>query len=237
MSIITVDDVTKTYGDNINALDGISIEIERGEFYGFLGKNGAGKTTLINILTGQVAEDSGTVEVLSRNPSIDGETLRETMGILPEKEVPPSFLTPNEYFDFVGDIRGLNDETVHTKVSEWADRLDITEKLDTMNRTLSRGQQQKVMLTAAFLHEPELVFIDEPLANLDPIVQEDIKEYFKQYHADGNTIILSTHYTEAAEELCSRVGIIDNGQLVTERDTETLSENETLKDILLETEQ
>lgn len=233
MAVIDVNDVEKEY-DSVRALDGISLEINKGEFYGFLGKNGVGKTTLINILTGQTEADTGTVDVFGQSARESGDKIRERVGILPEQEVPPSFLTPVEYFDFVGDVRGIDKDVIDERVSEWSELLSITDKLDSLNKTLSRGQQQKVMLTAAFLHNPDIVFIDEPLVNLDPIVQESVKQFFKDYHDEGNTLVLSTHYTEAAEELCSRVGFIDEGKMVAERRTDSLADDEQLMDILAE---
>lgn len=215
MSAIYADGVSKRFGD-VSVLESLSFDVEDGEVFGLLGPNGAGKTTTINVLTGVIAPDDGTVEVLECDPAAEPTRSREGVGILPEKEAPPSFLTPREYFAFVADLRGMPEENALSRGAEWADRLDFEDKLDTLCKDLSRGQQQKVMLTQAFLHEPDLVFIDEPLANLDPVMQDVVKEFVGAYNDTGNTIVLSTHHLEVAEELCTRVGILYDGELAAE---------------------
>ncbi|WP_090311798.1 ABC transporter ATP-binding protein [Natronorubrum texcoconense] len=216
MGVIQVDGLVKSYGD-VDAVDGLSFSVERGELYGFLGPNGAGKTTTIGVLTGQLRPDSGTARVLETDPTAEPIETRHRVGILPEQGSPPSFLTPREFLDFVGDVRGLEPDRVATQTDVWADRLGFESKLDTLHTDLSRGQQQKVMITQAFVHEPDVVFIDEPLANLDPLVQEQVKQFLVSYAAGDNAVFVSTHNIDVAEEICTRVGIVADGQLVTER--------------------
>ncbi|MCD2203466.1 ABC transporter ATP-binding protein [Halobacterium sp. KA-6] len=217
MSVIEADSLRKAYGD-VRAVDGLDLAVDRGEVYGFLGPNGAGKTTTIEILTGQLRPDNGHVDMLGTDPASEPVETRSRVGILPEQQTPPSFLTPAEFFEFVGRVRGLDEETVTERVEEWSERLGFAAKLDTLCADLSRGQQQKVMLTQVFVHEPDVVVIDEPLANLDPIVQEQVKRYLRSYAADGNAVFLSTHNIDVAEDVCSRVGIVTNGRLVAEQD-------------------
>ena len=232
MPAIHVEDVRKSFGET-TAVDGLSLAVEEGELFGLLGPNGAGKTTTMEVLSGQLVPDRGRVEVLGVDPVDEPTAVRERVGILPEKESPPSFMTPREYFEFIGAIRGLSNEVVDTRVETWADRLSFTEKLDTLSTDLSRGQQQKVMITGAFLHEPAAVFIDEPLANLDPIVQERVKRFFREYQAAGNTVIITTHDVDVAAELCSRVGIVYDGGLVADVCPAELGD-ETLLDVFLD---
>ncbi|MBP1953182.1 ABC-2 type transport system ATP-binding protein [Halarchaeum rubridurum] len=231
MNAITTEGLRKSYGD-LTALAGLTLDVPAGELFGLLGPNGAGKSTTIRILTGQLRPDAGTASVLGVDPVDDPVGVRERVGVLPEQESPPSFMTPREYFDFVGSVRDLDAETVDARVETWADRLGYGAKLDTMNTDLSRGQQQKVMITAAFLHDPDLVFIDEPLANLDPIVQETVKRVLRDYRDDGNTVFLSTHDIDVAADLCDRVGIVREGELVTTRRPAGLGE-ERLLDVFL----
>jgi ABC-2 type transport system ATP-binding protein len=233
MTAIRTDGLRKSYGD-VRALSALSLTVDDGELFGFLGPNGAGKTTTIRVLTGQLVPDAGSVDVLGVDPVADPIEVRRRVGVLPEQESPPSFMTPREYFSFVGEVRDIDPAVVRERTDEWADRLLYSEQLDTLNTDLSRGQQQKVMITQAFLHEPDLVFIDEPLANLDPIVQERAKRYFEAYRDAGNTLFLSTHHIEVAEELCSRVGIVNDGELVAERDPAALDDGESLLDAFLE---
>lgn len=221
MSAISTDTLRKDYGD-VTALDGLSITVEEGELYGLLGPNGAGKTTMIEILTGQITPTSGTASVLDIDPVLDPVGVREQVGILPEREDPPSFLTPREYFEFVCDVRNvaLEDAPIDT----WVDRVGLEGKMDTLNKDLSKGEKQKVMIVQAFLHEPDLVFIDEPLINLDPVIQERVKAFFESYRDDGNTIFLCTHVLSLAEKLCTKVAIIENGRLQAEHDADELDD-------------
>jgi len=219
MGAITAEGVAKTYG-GVPALRTLELSIEQGELYGLLGPNGAGKTTAIQVLTGQIEPDEGSISVLGVDPVEEPVAVRERVGILPEKEAPPSFLTPREYFAFVGAVRGIDESVRERRVSEWADRLGFHDHLDTLATDCSRGTQQKVMITAAFLHDPDAMFIDEPLANLDPIVQERVKRQLSNY-AEENAVLLSTHHVEVAEELCTRVGIVDEGRIVAERQPAT----------------
>jgi len=213
VSAIRVENVRKSFGET-TAIDGLSLSVEAGELFGLLGPNGAGKTTTMEILSGQLVPDSGRTEVLGVDPVEEPTAVRERVGILPEKESPPSFLTPREYFEFIGAIRDLPDGEVDARVETWARRLDFADTLDTLSTDLSRGQQQKTMIAGAFFHEPAAVFIDEPLANLDPIVQERVKRFFREYQAAGNTVVITTHDVDVAGELCSRVGIVHGGDLV-----------------------
>jgi ABC-2 type transport system ATP-binding protein len=233
MVAIRTSNLRKTYGD-VTALADLSLSIDEGELFGALGPNGAGKTTTIKILTGQLQPDSGSASVLGHDPVGDPVETRRHIGILPEQESPPSFLTPREYFDFVGTVRDIPEDVVDERVETWTERLSFAEKLDTVSTDLSRGQQQKVMITQAFLHEPAVVFIDEPLANLDPIVQERVKEFLQSYRDDGNTIFISTHHIEVAAEVCSRVGIVSGGELIAERRPDELDAGESLLDTFLE---
>src|SRR6056297_125289 len=228
MTAIETVELTKRFGD-LEALADLSLTVPEGELFALLGPNGSGKTTTIEILTGQLDPTSGTASVLGHDPVSDPLAVRQSVGILPEREDPPSFLTPREYLQFVGAVRDLDD--VAARVDEWADRFEFREKLDTLATDLSEGERQRVMLAAAFVHEPDLVFIDEPLVNLNPLMQEQIKGHFREYVERGNTVFLSTHFIEVAEELCTQVAIVSDGRLVAERDPRTLDEGERLLDV------
>ena len=233
MTAIQIQNLVKAHGD-VTAIDELSLSVAEGELFGLLGPNGAGKTTTMKVLTGQLVPERGEVSVLDVDPVGDPTAVRERVGILPEKESPPSFMTPREYFQFVGAVRGLDEATVDERIDTWADRLAFAEKLDTMSTDLSRGQQQKVMIAGAFIHEPAVVFIDEPLANLDPIVQERVKRFLREYREAGNTLLITTHDVDVAAELCSRVGIMYSGELVADVRPSALPSDETLLDVFLD---
>ena len=169
-SLVVAKDLGKRYGDFI-ALHPLNVKVSSGEFFGVFGPNGAGKSTFIKLLTGQLRPSIGAVEVLGINASKQPQKLKANIGIVPESESPPSYLTPSEFLQFVGKLRGVED--LDSKVEHWMDWFGLQEKRDTMCKDLSKGQRQKVMLASAFIHEPKLLFLDEPFANLDPIYQEN----------------------------------------------------------------
>lgn len=222
MSAVETTNLTKAYGDVV-ALDGLDLTVDRGELYGLLGPNGSGKTTTIEILTGQRTPTTGTASVLGTDPVEEPLAVRKSVGILPEREDPPSFLTPREYLQFVGDVRAI--DAIDERIEQWADRLQFRGILDTLSTDLSEGERQRVMLAQVFIHDPDLVFIDEPLVNLDPLMQADVKRQLQAYCEAGNTLFLSTHFMEVAEELCTTVGIIADGTLVNECDPRSLDGN------------
>jgi len=221
MPAVETTNLTKRYGDVV-ALDGLDLTVERGQLYGLLGPNGSGKTTTIEILTGQRTPTDGTASVLDTDPVEDPIEVRRSIGILPEREDPPSFLTPREYLQFVGDVRDI--DSIDERIDRWARKFEFQGILDTLSGDLSEGERQRVMLAQVFVHEPDLAFIDEPLVNLDPLMQAEVKTHLREYCEDGNTLFLSTHFMEVAEALCTTVGIIADGQLVAERDPRTLDE-------------
>jgi len=140
--------------------------------------------------------------------------VRDIVGIIPEQETPPSFLTAEEYLHFVGRIRKL--ENIRERSDKWFRFLEFEGEEEVLCKDLSRGTRQKLMFAQAFLHEPELAFIDEPLINLDPVIQRKVKDYLKDYVRKGGTIFFCTHVLEIAEEICTRIGIIDRGKIIHE---------------------
>jgi ABC-2 type transport system ATP-binding protein len=213
-TILTAKNLTKSYGD-LTVFSDLSFEIPEGEIYGLIGPNGAGKTTLINLMTGQDTPSSGTVTIDDVTVSENPLEIKQRIGILPEKQSPFSVLTPREVFHFAGQIRGLSEETVEEEMEYWAEKLQFTEFLDTVSTDLSRGNQQKVMITQAMIHNPDILFIDEPVANLDPFIQHKLKDVLREYNERGNTIVLSTHHLEFARDLCSKALFVSDSEVTT----------------------
>ena len=206
--VIEIKNLTKKFNE-FTALNNISLEVLKGNLFGLLGPNGSGKSTLIKILTGQLSPTSGKISVLSKNPISNPIDVRTICGIIPEQETPPSFLTADEYLNFVSEIRKSDKK----RINWWFDFLDFKHEKNKLSKDLSRGTRQKLMFAQAFLHEPKLAFIDEPLINLDPVIQDKIKKYLKDYVKKGNTIFLSTHILEIAQEICSEIAIITKGEI------------------------
>ena len=208
MSVISCKKLSKKY-DDVLALNCINLEIERGEFFGLLGPNGAGKTTLLKILTGQIRASEGTSEVLGIDVVKDVMGVKRKIGIVPEQESPPSFLTPREVLEMVTSIREIEEPDIE----KWIEFFEMESLEGRVCRNLSRGQRQKVMLAAAFISKTELLFLDEPFINLDPIVQTKVRGWLSQYVKDGGTVFLNTHLLENAQRLCDRAAIIHNGKI------------------------
>ncbi len=246
MAAIETTELTRRFGE-VTALSGLTLSVDEGALFGLLGPNGSGKTTTIELLTGQREPSSGTATVVGHDPVTEPMAVKRAIGILPEREDPPSFLTPREYLTFVGEVRELGEapsaseeesgqrpRTIDDRIETWAERLEFAGVLDALSTGLSEGERQRVMLAAAFLHDPELVFIDEPLVNLDPIMQEQVKAVLADYCERGNTLFLSTHYVDVAAELCTHVGIVEDGELVAECDPREMSEEELLEYFIAE---
>ena len=168
--MVSAVDMAKKYGDFI-ALHPLNVEVHAGEFFGVFGPNGAGKSTFIKLLTGQLRPSKGRIEVLGVDAVNDPQKVKANIGIVPESESPPSFLTPAEFLEFVARLRGVED--MKAKVEHWLAWFGLQDKRDTMCKDLSKGQRQKVMLASAFIHKPKLLFLDEPFANLDPVISEN----------------------------------------------------------------
>ncbi len=202
--------LTKRFG-KLTAVEDLNLKIESGELFGFIGPNGAGKTTTLQMLSGQISPTSGTAKVMGIDVAADPISVKAAIGIVPELEYPPSFLTVEEYLHFVAAVRKLPD---CANVDRWIEFFDLEDKRETMCMSLSKGQKKKTTLCAALLHQPGLLFMDEPFLDLDPLIQRKMKTWLLDFVKGGGTVFLSTHILELAEKLCTRVGIIDKGRLV-----------------------
>lgn len=231
MAVIGAVDVTKEFGP-VKALDGVSIEVRKGDFFGFFGPNGAGKTTLLRILTGQLQPSSGSVEVLGVDALKDPIKVKDLVGIVPEVESPPSYLTGYEYLYFVGKVRRLAD--LEDRIDKWLAFFDLEGKKGVICKDLSKGMRQKLMIASAFMHDPQLVFLDEPFINLDPVYQKLLREYLQDYASSGGTVFMCSHILEISEKLCSRIAIVNNGKVVAEGSkAELVKDGENLEEFFL----
>jgi ABC-2 type transport system ATP-binding protein len=219
MSAIVVRDLRKEYGTKV-ALDNVTFEVQEGSFFGCFGPNGAGKSTLLRILTGQIQQTSGEAKVLDLDCRTQGLEVKKVIGIVPEVESPPSYLTASEFLYFSGKVRGLAD--LDKRIERWLEFFDLQEARGTLCRDLSKGMRQKVMLASAFIHEPRILFLDEPFINLDPIYQRKLREYLLQLRAEGRTIFLNSHILEIAQRLCQEVIILDKGMVKARENMDSL---------------
>ena len=223
--------MVKQYG-GMKALDSVNISVDEGDFFGFFGPNGAGKTTLIRVFTGQLEPTSGSVNVLGVDVVKDPLGVKRLIGIVPEVESPPTYLTAYEYLYFVGKIRGL--EGLEGRIDKWLSFFDLEEKKGTICKDMSKGMRQKLMLASAFIHEPKLLFLDEPFINLDPIYQRLLREYLEDYIAKGGTVFMASHILEISERLCNKLAIVNLGRVVAQgRINDLIREGENLEKLFL----
>jgi ABC-2 type transport system ATP-binding protein len=211
VAAVEVRDLTKFYG-SVPALQGVSLAVNEGQFFGLFGPNGAGKTTFLKILTGQLAPTSGSARVLGIDVVADPLAVKRAVGIVPEVESPPSYLTAYEYLYFVCRVRKV--EAADPKIARWLEFFELGDVRRTICKDLSKGTRQKLMLAAAFIHEPKLLFLDEPFINLDPIYQRRLRDYLREYAEGGGTVLMCSHLLEIAEKLCDEVGILDRGRVI-----------------------
>lgn len=231
MSIIDIRNLSRHFGSK-TALDRVSLEINEGDLFGLFGPNGAGKTTLLRILTGQLEPDSGEARVMDIDVSKDPMAVKRVIGIVPEVESPPTYLTSYEYLFFVGRVRGING--LEKRIGNWFDFLELDDVRDTLCRDLSKGMRQKLMLASAFIHEPKLVFLDEPFINLDPIFQRKMRDYLSEYISTGGTAFMCSHILEVSERLCNNVAIIDAGRILISGNIRNLvREGDSLEDLFM----
>jgi ABC-2 type transport system ATP-binding protein len=205
---ITVNDLAKQYGD-VKAVDGISFEVQEGEIFGFLGPNGAGKTTTIECIEGYKTPDGGSVTALGLDPREDGYELKERIGImLQETALYPELRVGELLRLFASYYRRPADPDALLEM------IGLEEKKRAFIRDLSGGQRQRVVFILALINDPELLFLDEPTAGLDPQSRRAIWEWIRLAREKGKTVFLTTHYIEEAENLCDRVAIIDHGKII-----------------------
>ena len=210
MSAISCRQLRKSFGD-FEVLRGIDLEVQRGELFGFLGPNGAGKTTTIRILAGLLLPSGGTVEVAGFDVVRRPQEVKRRVGYLPDRAFLYPKLTAREFLEFVGHLYQLDTARVERVATGLLERFELAEWIDELIESYSHGMRQKLALTAALIHEPEIIVIDEPMVGLDPRSARVLKSLLRELVEDGRTVFLSTHTLEVAEELCSRVAIVLKG--------------------------
>jgi len=204
----------------LRALDGVSLAIPRGEFFGLLGPNGAGKTTLISIVAGLARADAGSVSILGADVAADYRRARRLLGIVPQELVFDPFFTVRETLRFQSGYFGIRrndawiDEVMHY--------LDLSAKADVNMRSLSGGMKRRVLVAQALVHKPPVIVLDEPTAGVDVELRQGLWHFVRRLNLDGHTVVLTTHYLEEAQSLCTRIGMLKAGRLVALDSTRSL---------------
>jgi ABC-2 type transport system ATP-binding protein len=212
--VISARELARFFGD-VKAVDGLSFEVGKGEIFGFLGHNGAGKTTTVRLLTGVLTPTAGSAQVLGLNPMSQGPALRARTGVLTETPSLEERLSGWENLRIYGDLYGVPESRLEGRVREMLDRFGLLDHADDRVGGYSTGMRQRLALARAFLHDPELIFLDEPTAALDPVAAKDVRQLIQEVAgAGGHTVFLCTHNLAEAQELCSRVAILEHGRLI-----------------------
>ncbi len=213
-NFIYTENLTKSYG-NIKAIDNLDLQVDNGEIFGFLGPNGAGKTTTIRVLTTLTRSDSGFASVDGFDVRTEPEKVKKVIGVVQQHLSLDRDLSIRENMEFHARIHHLESSKRKKRIAELLEYVELTEYADKMVDTLSGGMKKKAAIVCSLLHEPKLLFLDEPTVGLDAQARRRLWDFMRRLNNDGTTIFLTTHYIEEAEVLCNRVGIMHHGHLIT----------------------
>jgi ABC-2 type transport system ATP-binding protein len=219
---LKVEKLRKTYSTGVLALDGVSLEVEAGRFFGLLGPNGAGKTTLINSVVSLARPDSGSVEVFGRDAYEEFREARRMIGVSPQEINLDKFLTVEETLLFHAGYYGVPKNKARERAAELLERFALTEKRKQRVNTLSGGMKRRVLFARALMHDPRVLFLDEPTAGVDVELRYKLWGYIRELNHNGLTILLTTHYLEEAEALCEEIALINGGRIAAHGTSEEL---------------
>jgi ABC-2 type transport system ATP-binding protein len=219
---LSVTELRKTYANGLKALDGVSLDVERGEFFALLGPNGAGKSTLIGIVCSLINRDSGRVSVFGEDLAEQPARVKSRIGLVPQEFNFNMWESPEAILLNQAGYYGINRAQARPRAERYLRKLGLWDKRKGPSRELSGGMKRRLMIARALLHEPALLILDEPTAGVDIELRRSMWDFLREINAAGTTIILTTHYLEEAESLCERIAIIDRGNIVEVADTKTL---------------
>ena len=236
--MIVIKNVSKSYDKKSKTIDGLNLQINNGEIFGFLGPNGAGKTTTIKMITGITQIDEGDIFIDGKSISQEPIEAKRGFGLVPDN--PDIFLKLKgiEYLNFLSDIYNVDSQKRKNHIEKWANEFGIYNNLNDRIQTYSHGMRQKINLIGATMHSPNNLILDEPMVGLDPKSSHMLKNMMKDYSDSGKTVFFSTHVLEVAEKICDRIGIINNGKLLFVGTMDELKahmkEEKSLEDMFLE---
>lgn len=220
---ISAQGLTKVFGD-IQAVDHISFQVEKGKIFGFLGHNGAGKTTTVRLLNGLLTPSGGSCQVGGLSPVTQGTDLRSITGVLPETPSLDERLTGRENLTFFAHLYQAAEDRVSQRREELLEQFGLDERADDFVKAYSKGMKQRLALARTLIHEPEIIFLDEPTAGLDPLAARQVQELILKLSKEGRTIFLCTHNLQEAQRLCHRVAVLYQGRVIVEGAPEALSD-------------
>jgi ABC-2 type transport system ATP-binding protein len=208
--MIELRSLTKRYG-TFTAVNNVDLDVPRGELFGFLGPNGAGKTTTLRMIAGILRPTSGSVRIAGIDLASQSTAAKQKLGFIPDRPFIYEKLTGVEFLRFVAGLYGQSGPDVEKRGAELLALFDLEEWKDELVESYSHGMRQKLIISSAFVHKPEVIVVDEPMVGLDPKAAKTLKDLFREYTRRGNTIMMSTHTLEVAQSMCDRIGIIQRG--------------------------
>src|SRR6201999_2282795 len=223
MNALSVRGLTKTYKNGVQALKGIDLDVEQGDFFALLGPNGAGKTTLIGVVTSLVNKTGGQATVFGHDIDRELEAAKACIGVVPQELNFNQFETPYTIVVNQAGFYGIPRPLARERAEKYLKQLQLSDKRNKMARGLSGGMKRRLMIARALVHEPRLLILDEPTAGVDIEIRRSMWDFMREINAAGVTIILTTHYLEEAESLCRNIAIIDEGRII---------ENDSMKNVI-----
>ena len=217
---ISIRDLQKTYAGGKRALEGVTLDVPRGQIFGLLGPNGAGKSTMINILAGLVNKTGGSASIWGFDIDAHPRNAKASIGIVPQEIIFDPFFTPRETLEIQAGLYGV--PKAERKTMELLRAVHLEDKAEAYSRTLSGGMKRRLLVAKAMVHSPPILVLDEPTAGVDIELRQQLWDYVRQLNALGVTVVLTTHYLEEAETLCDRIAIINHGRLIANEATRTL---------------
>jgi ABC-2 type transport system ATP-binding protein len=230
---LQIDRLVKRYGSFL-AVDGISLTVNQGEFFGLLGPNGAGKTTTINAIVGLSTITSGSIRLFGHDVVHDWRAARTSVGLAPQEYNFDRYLNIRDILVYQAGYYGLRGKAVAERADALLERFELSSKAKDPFTRLSGGMKRRLTIARALMHQPKLLILDEPTAGVDVELRIELWHFLRQLNADGTTIILTTHYLEEAEELCERIAIIEHGTIIADEPTAQLIGDRSLQDVFLE---
>jgi ABC-2 type transport system ATP-binding protein len=235
MKMLKIEHLTKEYGDK-KAVDDLSLEIESGEIYGFIGHNGAGKTTTLKSVVGILKFDAGEIYIDGESVQAAPLVCKKKIAYIPDNPDLYEFMSGIKYLNFIADVYGVGADQRQEKIRKYADLFEITADLAQPIAAYSHGMKQKLAIISAWLHDPKLIIMDEPFVGLDPKAAHILKGMMRELCDEGGAIFFSTHVLEVAEKLCDKVAIIKGGKLIRCGTMEEVKGDDSLEDVFLELE-
>ncbi|MBR0130588.1 MAG: ABC transporter ATP-binding protein [Firmicutes bacterium] len=231
--MLRIEHLTKTFGEKV-AVDDLSLHIQPGEIYGFIGHNGAGKTTTLKSVTGILKFDSGDIFINGHSILTEPLACKQQFAYIPDNPDLYEFMTGIKYLNFIADIFGVTSDLRAKRIHEYASAFDLEKSLAMPIQSYSHGMKQKLAIISALIHDPKLVIMDEPFVGLDPVASHLLKEIMRQICDRGGAIFFSTHVLEVAEKHCDKVAIIKGGKLIKQGTMEEVKGDDSLEDVFLE---